>query len=385
MASSHKLAWLLSLLVLSITATCEPCKSFNFPNNVNYATCKDLGVLDSSLFWNYHQSSNRVDVAFKKANTTDSSWVAWAINPTSQGMVGSQAFLAFRNSSDATLKAYTSSVTSYDTLLEEGSLSFPVYSVSASYSNGDMILFASFKLPENTTLLNHVWQEGPVSDDGTLGMHSLSGPNIQSFGTIDFVTGKVSETAGNSKIKLRKVHGILNGISWGILMPIGAILARYLKVFDGRLGATWFHVHRACQSMAYIIGIIGFATGSYMTRHNRHHSSHGCIGITLICLASLQVCVAMFLRPKKDHRHRIFWNIFHYVIGYLTIGLGIWNVFKGIDIMEARGWKSVYLGVIICLALIAIVLEVITWILLCINKLNTHSKDQADVVDQQNP
>ncbi|MED6190515.1 hypothetical protein PIB30_106600, partial [Stylosanthes scabra] len=103
------------------------------------------------------------------------------------------------------------------------------------------------------------------------------------------------------------VHGILNGISWGILMPIGAIIARYLKAYEGNnLGATWFHMHRACQSIAYVIGIIGFSTGLYMSRHKHHHSPHGCIGITLICLASLQVLVAMFFRPKKDHKYRIF-------------------------------------------------------------------------------
>ncbi|MED6214948.1 hypothetical protein PIB30_108400, partial [Stylosanthes scabra] len=211
MASSiHKLAWLLSLfIIVSITAaTCsdEQCKSFmNFPNNAKYATCKDLPVLDSSLHWNYHQSSSRVDVAFKKSNAKDSSWIAWAVNQTSQGMAGSQAFIAFRNSSDATLISYTSPITGYHTFLIQGSLSFPVYAISASYySSGDMIIFASFKLPENTTVVNHVWQKGHVSKDGTLGVHSFSAPNLQSLGTIDFASGKVSETAGNSKVKLRK-------------------------------------------------------------------------------------------------------------------------------------------------------------------------------------
>ncbi|MED6123063.1 hypothetical protein PIB30_045753 [Stylosanthes scabra] len=279
MASIHKLALLLSLFIISIitAATCssdEPCKSFmNFPNNAKYATCKDLPVLDSSLHWNYHQSSSRVDVAFKKSNAKDSSWIAWAVNPTSQGMAGSQAFIAFRNSSDATLRSYTSPITGYHTFLQQGSLSFPVYAVSASYhSNGDMIIFASFKLPEKQV-------------------------------------------------------------------------------------------------------------------HKHHHSPHGCIGITLICLASLQVLVAVFFRPKKDHKYRIFWNMFHYVVGYGTIGLAIWNVFKGIDIMEERKWRSVYLALVICLAVIAFVLELVTWILLCIKrKVNNHDEDQLDDdVDQRIP
>lgn len=28
-----------------------------------------------------------------------------------------------------------------------------------------------------------------------------------------------------------QIHGVLNVVSWGILMPIGVIIARYLRVF----------------------------------------------------------------------------------------------------------------------------------------------------------
>ncbi|KAI9115787.1 hypothetical protein K1719_013456 [Acacia pycnantha] len=90
------------------------------------------------------------------------------------------------------MTAYTSPVTSYGTTLEERSLNFEVYGVSASFEDGTMILYASFKLPGNSKLVNHVWQEGPVSDDDSPLSHALSGPNLKSFGHIDFLTGKVS-------------------------------------------------------------------------------------------------------------------------------------------------------------------------------------------------
>lgn len=211
------MAWIRNLLLflalftaifVPATATQQPCSSYTFPNHVNYAACKDLPVLESSLHWNYHPSSSTVDVAFKKANAKDSSWIAWAINPTSKGMVGSQALVAFRRS-DGTLKAYTSPITSYATQLQEGNLSFPVHSVWATYTNGHMIIFATLQLPANSTLVNHVWQEGLVSDD-TPRAHSLSGPNVQSYGTLDFVSGKVSETGGkvHSRITLRNVRNL---------------------------------------------------------------------------------------------------------------------------------------------------------------------------------
>ncbi|KAK7260551.1 hypothetical protein RIF29_26695 [Crotalaria pallida] len=384
MASLLNLILILSLITtLFVPATPQLCNSFTFPNDINFASCKDLPVLDSSIHWNYYTSSRAIEVAFKKANAKESSWVAWAINPTSSGMVGSQAFVAIRTS-DGTLKAYTSPLTSYATMLQEGNLSFPVHSVSASYRNSSIIIFASFQLPTNATVVNHVWQEGLVADDGTLRAHSFSGPNVQSFGTLDFASGKVFKTVGkkNSRTTLKNVHGILNAVSWGLMMPVGVILARYLKVFDG-FGATWFHVHRAFQSLAYLIGVAGFGTGLYMGNHyGVHHAPHRCIGITLVCLASSQVCIAVFLRPKKDHKYRIFWNIFHYVVGYATIFLSIWNVFMGFDLLDAhKGWKHAYVGIIISIAAVALVLEVVTWIWVCNNKVT--EKEEVDTNQEQ--
>ncbi|KAJ6696737.1 hypothetical protein OIU85_003119 [Salix viminalis] len=67
----------------------------------------DLPVLSSSLHWNYHPLSNRVDVAFMHTGVTDRRWIAWAVNPTSGGMIGSQAIVSFQRT-DGSLAVYTS-------------------------------------------------------------------------------------------------------------------------------------------------------------------------------------------------------------------------------------------------------------------------------------
>ncbi|KAI9077243.1 hypothetical protein K1719_040814 [Acacia pycnantha] len=173
MASFRKLSLLLALfltviiiLITPVTSQPQPqpqaCESYKFPNTTNFLACNDLPVLDSSLHWTYHPSSNSIDVAFKKNNANYKRWIAWAINPTSTGMVGSQAFVAFQKS-DGTMAAYTSPIASYGTTLEEGSLSFEVHGVSASFEDGTVILYASFQLPGNPKSVNHVWQEGLVS------------------------------------------------------------------------------------------------------------------------------------------------------------------------------------------------------------------------------
>ncbi|CAI8584690.1 unnamed protein product [Vicia faba] len=367
MVSIQKLLLILTFFTSFINpTTSQPCNSYTFPHNLNYKSCKNLPVLESSLHWNYNPTTSIVDIAFKKNNARDSSWIAWAINPNSKGMLGSQALIGYRKS-DGNFKAYTSSITSYATMLQEGNISFPVYDISGIYVNNSMMIFASMQLPQNMTLVNHVWQEGIVSSDGNLKSHALTGSNLQSFGTLDFNSGIISPKTGEKKMSrtiIRNVHAILNTISWGTLMPIGVILARHLKSFEGSKGSIWFHLHRACQTIALLIGTIGFGTGLYMGNHQGlHNTPHRCVGITIFTLAVVQVCVAFCLRPKKDHKYRILWNVFHLIVGYTTVVLAIWNVFKGFDIFGGDFiWRNIYGAVIGSLVLVGLILEVVTWI-----------------------
>jgi len=153
-------------------------------------------------------------------------------------------------------------------------------------------------------------------------------------------------------------------------MPIGVIMARHLKRFERPTGSTWFQLHRACQCIALLFGTAGFATGIYMgNQPGIHNTPHRCVGITLMTLALVQVCVAILLRPKKDHKYRIWWNIFHFLVGYTTIILAIWNVFKGFDILGGNiMYKIIYACVIGCLVLIGLSLEVVAWIMWLWNK-----------------
>lgn len=40
-----------------------------------------------------------------------------------------------------------------------------------------------------------------------------------------------------------QVHGILMTLAWGVLLPVGAVVARNFKTAS----ALWFHIHRATQ------------------------------------------------------------------------------------------------------------------------------------------
>lgn len=90
------------------------------------------------------------------------------------------------------------------------------------------------------------------------------------------------------KSRVLQIHGVLNGVSWGIMMPIGAIIARHKAIFSD---PAWFYLHVGCQLSAYIIGVAGWATGIKLGNDSIGiiHSTHRNIGITLFIFATLQV------------------------------------------------------------------------------------------------
>ena len=103
---------------------------------------------------------------------------------------------------------------------------------------------------------------------------------------------------------LVQIHGILNGISWGILFPIGVIIARYLRTFNSA-DPAWFYLHVACQISAYAIGVAGWATGLQLGSESKGivYTGHRCVGIVLFSLATLQVGLSAYLRSYVFNLH----------------------------------------------------------------------------------
>ncbi|KAJ0804066.1 putative cytochrome b561/ferric reductase transmembrane [Helianthus annuus] len=89
--------------------------------------------------------------------------------------------------------------------------------------------------------------------------------------------------------------------------------------------------------------------------------------------------VALLVRPRKDHKYRIYWNIYHHSLGYGIIVLAIINIFKGFDILQPeKKWKRSYGGIIIMLAIIAVVLEAYTWFVVLKRKKASKSEKMSN-------
>jgi hypothetical protein len=275
-------------------------------------------------------------------------------------MAGSSVFIASQSGSGApsVLQTYLADTSPSFT---PGNLKFNVVGTpTAEYSGGAYTIFATVTLPGNSTSQNTVWQAGPLNNGG-IAPHSIVGPNIQSTLGINFLSGS-SVGASNSRLHRRNIHGVLNGVAWGVLIPMGAMIARYLRVFESA-DPAWFYLHIACQCSGYILGVAGWGLGLKLGSESVGitYQPHRNIGIAIFCLATLQV-FALLLRPDKKNKYRFYWNIYHHSVGYSVIILAAINIFKGFDILKpASGWKTAYIVILATLGGIALCLEAITW------------------------
>ncbi|KAL8026889.1 hypothetical protein ABFX02_14G059100 [Erythranthe guttata] len=350
-----------SLFSPSQSATCAS-QTFTGGRDRVYTFCTDLPALDSYLHWSYDQPESTLSIAFVAAPTRPEGWISWSINPTGTGMVGAQALAAFRDSRGG-MAVKTYNVTGYGPL-KESRVWYEVKESSAEYSGGVMRLFATLVLPEKgLTAVNHVWQVGPSVTGGVPDKHEFKAGNMNAKGILDLLRGQSNGAAGgDSKTNKRNIHGILNVVSWGIMFPIGIVMARYLRTFPSA-DPAWFYLHVSCQVSAYAIGVAGWATGLKLGSESKGvtYSYHRNIGIALFVLSTLQV-LALLLRPKKDHKYRLYWNVYHHGVGYSVLILSIINVFKGFDILKPEPkWENAYIIVIGIVGGITVLLEAITW------------------------
>ncbi|KAE8701376.1 Cytochrome b561 and DOMON domain-containing protein [Hibiscus syriacus] len=370
--------WLLAIVISPVVSF--TCSSQKFNKNQIYSNCLDLPSLSSYLHFSYDSANTTLSIAFVATPSKSTGWIAWAINPKSTGMVGSQSLVAYKNSSTGTVQVYTYDVASYGSIVPKD-LSFEVWDKTAeSRSDGSLAIFAKIKVPAALAAsgkINQVWQVGPgVGAGGMLEKHNFAAANLQAKGTLDLKSGQsTTGSGGKDKLKKKNIHGILNAVSWGILFPLGAIIARYIRTFESA-DPAWFYLHVFCQVSAYAIGVAGWGTGLKLGSESPGitYSSHRNIGIALFALATVQI-FALFIRPKKDHKYRFYWNIYHHSFGYTIVILGIVNVFKGLNILSPQHkWRTAYTVVIVALGGISLLLEVITWIVVLKRKSKKSTK-----------
>lgn len=88
-------------------------------------------------------------------------------------------------------------------------------------------------------------------------------------------------------VSQRKNHGILGIMGWGLILPAGAMIARYLKHKD----PLWYYLHAGIQFLGFILGLAAVLLGVQLYRSmNADIPAHRGIGIFVLVLSILQVC-----------------------------------------------------------------------------------------------
>eukprot|EP00250_Pteridium_aquilinum_P013410 c21323_g1_i1 orf=222-1457(-) len=344
------------------SSNCPTSYTINKANKL-FSKCSTLPVQSATLAWTYDTQNYTLEVLFSGVAPATAGWVGWGINLNGIRMIGTQAFIAFAASNGSTILTYdVTAATKGGTPLKCTPISLHVLDMEVEISGTSILMLVSLQLQANQSTLHHVWNRGATVSNFQPGAHGVASSDLSSMTTIDMASGAASSSSIQLPRQiLKNRHGVVNTVGWGILLPCGVIAARYLRPFSD---PAWFYIHVFLQLAGYALGVAGWATGLRLGSYSVGvvYHKHRNVGIALFAVATLQV-TALLLRPKKDHKIRKAWNIYHYTLGTTILVLGILNIFYGFDILSPPGkWRRAYIGVLIALAALTVCLELLSWI-----------------------
>jgi len=191
----------LALLVLVLASAraasaAGACAAEKFPAGKTYATCEDLPQLGAALHWTYDASKSSLSLAFVAAPAGPNGWVAWALNPTGEGMAGAQALVALKGSSSAAPSVKTYNITGYVPLGGASTpIAYPATDLAAdSGSGGKIRLYGKLQLPKGVKAVNQVWQVGSSVTGGSPDKHAFAAGNLAAKAKL-VLSGKATSPA----------------------------------------------------------------------------------------------------------------------------------------------------------------------------------------------
>ncbi|KAM7498911.1 hypothetical protein LguiA_023325 [Lonicera macranthoides] len=361
----------------------------------NITHCVKLSTLGAQFAWNNiilnNNSNSKIDIIFSAKMENDKGWVAWGVNPgeTAQ-MVGTRALIGIKNP-DGSMKINTYNVTSltrigFPFLPSKIELVVEKRDLVFQETIKHLVIYATIVLPTeyNISRLNIVWQVGHEVDELEPKIHSATLENMDSIDTIDLESGVV-EVVGVNRQHLRMVHGILNIVGWGTILPIGVILSRYLKRFPCKY-KYWFRLHASTQCVGYVLGVSGWIIGLVLGHASSQHTfrTHRILGICIFTFTTLQM-FALRLKPNMRDEFREYWNMYHHFLGYSLLAIIATNIFQGFAILRPRShkWEQSYIGILGALGLITLGFELVTWIkFIRLNKNRQKTSSSTQDADQ---
>ncbi|KAI3994647.1 hypothetical protein MKX01_027537 [Papaver californicum] len=235
---------------------------------------------------------------------------------------------------------------------DQGNLSLVENSKKVITQNSRLYLAFQLKSAQqpSTNIIYAIGQDGMLPDSRFQLMQHLDQGNT----LINYQTGE-AKVLSAPYTRLRRGHGSLNTIGWGLCLLIGAMVARYLREKD----PLWFYLHACIQVVGFILGVSGIVTGLVLEDVlSASVDRHKTIGVFVLIFGCLQV-IAFLARPKVDSKIRFYWNVYHWTVGRTMIILAAANVFYGLKLAkEHKGWTAGYAVALSILIATAIGLEI---------------------------
>ncbi|MEM8554603.1 MAG: cytochrome b561 domain-containing protein [Pseudomonadota bacterium] len=153
-------------------------------------------------------------------------------------------------------------------------------------------------------------------------------------------------------------------LAWGVLSPLGILIARFFKVMPGQDWPrdldrkVWWHSHLAGQIGAVCLTLVGMAL--ILVHPGRGAGIHGTLGYALILFAAVQVVSGVFRgtkggptalapdgSPRGDHYDMTPWRLafewLHKSVGYSVLILSVVVILQGLWIANAPRWMLLVL------------------------------------------
>ncbi len=159
-------------------------------------------------------------------------------------------------------------------------------------------------------------------------------------------------------------HARIMVLAWGVLVPLGVIIARYFKIFpnqdwprklDHRL---WWNTHRICQYAACVLMVVGLWMILNAPPSGTINGPHWFLGWASLALAFVQMTGGLLRgtkggptdpakdgSPRGDHfdmtQRRLEFEVIHKGAGYVALIMSALAILSGLWQANAPNWMMV--------------------------------------------
>jgi hypothetical protein len=245
--------------------------------------------------------------------------VGWSPNGN---MLNSDAVIGWSDGSDV---PFIQSYKLPDQSAPEDLVDLSITLVSVIDVNGKTTLFFTRSISSGKNPINQQKGNtliGAISNSKAISYHTAHSGAVQA----NFYTGTSATTA---RFGYPEAHGLLMFLSWGLVLPLGVVWARYTRYMPD---AIWFKIHRIAQYGAFPVAILAFILIVSSSKVPFGSHPHHIVGTIIMILGVLQIISAFFRPHKEGHltRSRVMFEYFHWWNGRFLIAAAIYQIFSGI-------------------------------------------------------